>query len=163
MMFGDRTDAATAQQIVDAARDAGVNFIDTADAYAKGESEKIVGAGDQGATARHWILATKVGNAMQAGEPNDGGLSRRWLLQACDDSLARLGTDYIDIYYLHKDDLDDADRRDRRRRRRPDPRRQDPLLRRVELTAAGASPKWSANARRRACRCPSSASPTTTC
>jgi aryl-alcohol dehydrogenase (NADP+) len=103
MMFGDRTDAATANQIVAAARDIGVNFIDTADAYAKGESEKITGAAIRGARAS-WVLATKAGNAMQPGVPNNGGLSRRWLIEACDASLARLGTEWIDIYYLHFDD-----------------------------------------------------------
>ena len=103
MMFGDRTDAATANQIVAAARDIGVNFIDTADVYAKGEAERITGAAIRGARD-HWVLATKAGNAMQAGAPNNGGLSRRWLLQACDASLARLGTEWIDIYYLHFDD-----------------------------------------------------------
>jgi len=102
MMFGDRTDAAAAQGIVDAARDAGVNFIDTADVYTKGASERIVGQAIK--THRsHWILATKVANVMTA-KPHDGGLSRRWVLRACDDSLARLGTDCIDIYYLHRDD-----------------------------------------------------------
>ena len=104
MMFGDRTDAATAQRIIDSAFDAGVNFIDTADVYVKGASEKIVGAAIA-ANRRRWILATKVGNAMTQ-KPHDGGSSRRWILQACDDSLQRLATDYIDIYYLHKDDLD---------------------------------------------------------
>ena len=104
MMFGDRTDAVTAQRIVDSACDAGINFIDTADAYAGGASEQIVGAAIK-ANRRRWILATKVGNVLTA-KPHDGGLSRRWILQACDDSLARLGTDYIDIYYLHKDDTD---------------------------------------------------------
>ena len=104
MMFGDRTDAATAQRIVDSACDAGINFIDTADAYARGASEQIVGAAIK-ANRRRWILATKVANVLTA-KPHDGGLSRRWILQACDDSLARLGTDYIDIYYLHKDDTD---------------------------------------------------------
>jgi aryl-alcohol dehydrogenase-like predicted oxidoreductase len=103
MTFGDLTDAAEAQRIVDHAYAAGVNFIDTADAYCKTESEKIVGAAIR-ANRRRWILATKVGNALTA-KPHDGGLSRRWVLQACDDSLARLGTDYIDIYYLHRDDL----------------------------------------------------------
>ena len=102
MMFGDRTDAATSQQIIDSAFDAGVNFIDTADAYSKGGSEKIVGSAIK-ANRKRWILATKVANVMTA-KPHDGGLSRRWILQACDDSLARLATDYIDIYYLHKDD-----------------------------------------------------------
>jgi hypothetical protein len=102
MMFGDRTDAAEAQRIVDAAFAAGVNCIDTADAYSAGTSERIVGAAVK-ANRQRWILATKVGNVMTA-TPHDGGLSRRWVLRACDDSLARLGTDYIDIYYLHKDD-----------------------------------------------------------
>jgi aryl-alcohol dehydrogenase-like predicted oxidoreductase len=104
MMFGDRTDAATAQRIVDSACDAGINFIDTADAYAGGASEQVVGAAIK-SNRRRWILGTKVANVLTT-KPHDGGLSRRWILQACDDSLARLGTDYIDVYYLHKDDLD---------------------------------------------------------
>ena len=104
MMFGDCTDAGASQAIVAAAFDAGVNFIDTADVYTKGASEKIVGQAIKANRAR-WILATKVGNVMTA-KPHDGGLSRRWILRACDDSLARLATDYIDIYYLHKDDPD---------------------------------------------------------
>ena len=104
MMFGDRTDQATSASIVDKARDAGINFIDTADVYSKGASERIVGAAIK-AHRREWILATKVANVMTK-KPHDGGLSRRWVLQACDDSLARLSTDYIDIYYLHKDDPD---------------------------------------------------------
>jgi aryl-alcohol dehydrogenase-like predicted oxidoreductase len=102
MTFGDLTDAAEARRIVDHAHAAGVNFIDTADVYAGTESEKIVGSVIS-ANRRRWILATKVGNAVTA-KPHDGGLSRRWVLQACDDSLARLSTDYIDIYYLHRDD-----------------------------------------------------------
>ncbi len=102
MTFGDRTSADEARAIVASARDAGVNFIDTADAYVKGESERIVGAAIK-PHRRHWILATKAGNVLTA-RPHDGGLSRRWLVQACEDSLGRLGTDWIDIYYLHKDD-----------------------------------------------------------
>jgi aryl-alcohol dehydrogenase-like predicted oxidoreductase len=101
MMFGDRTDAADSKRIIDAAFDAGVNFIDTADVYSKGGSERIVGPAIS-AQRRHWILATKVANVMTKA-PHDGGLSRRWILAACDDSLARLATDYIDIYYLHRD------------------------------------------------------------
>jgi len=104
MMFGDRTDAATSRRIVDRAFDAGVNFIDTADVYTKGESEKVVGAA-LAANRQRWILATKVGNVMTR-TPHDGGLSRRWILQACDDSLRRLATDYIDVYYLHRDFAD---------------------------------------------------------
>ena len=104
MMFGDRTDAATSQRIIAAALDAGVNFIDTADVYSKGGAERIVGPAIK-THRRHWILATKVGNVMTA-KPHDGGSSRRWVSAACDDSLARLTADYIDIYYLHKDDPD---------------------------------------------------------
>src|SRR4030095_1627775 len=103
-MCGDRTDASEAQRIVDDAYAAGINFIDTADAYANGIGEEIVGAAIA-AKRRHWILATKVGNPMTR-RPHDGGLSRRWVLTACNDSLSRLSTDYIDIYYLHKDDRD---------------------------------------------------------
>jgi aryl-alcohol dehydrogenase (NADP+) len=102
MMFGDRTDAGTAQRIIASAHEAGVNFIDTADAYAKGASETIVGQAI-GAHRLRWILATKVGNILTQ-RPVDGGLSRRWIMQACEDSLKRLATDYIDIYYLHRDD-----------------------------------------------------------
>ncbi len=106
MMFGDRTDAATAQRIVDHALEHGVNFIDTADVYAKGASEKITGEAIR-AHRHRFILATKVANTMAgdaAPATNHGGLSRRWVMRACDASLARLGTDHIDIYYLHYDD-----------------------------------------------------------
>jgi aryl-alcohol dehydrogenase-like predicted oxidoreductase len=102
MNFGTRTDAATSQRIIGAAFDVGVNFIDTADAYGDGESERIVGQAIR-AQRRHWILATKAGNVLTR-RPHDGGLSRRWLINACDDSLARLGVEHIDVYYLHRDD-----------------------------------------------------------
>ena len=105
MMFGDRTDEREAERILGSAYEAGVNFIDTADQYAKGESERITGR-LVSANRHHWVLATKGGNRMGDG-PNQVGLGRKWLLQACDDSLRRLGTDYIDIYYLHRD-FDDA-------------------------------------------------------
>jgi aryl-alcohol dehydrogenase (NADP+) len=102
MMFGDRTDVAEARRIVDSAREAGVNFIDTADVYAKGESERIVG-GLVRPQRRHWIVATKVGNVIGP-DANAGGLSRAWLYRAIDASLARLGLDDVDIWYLHRDD-----------------------------------------------------------
>ncbi len=102
MMFGDRTEAAAASEIVAHAFDAGVNFIDTADVYTKGAAEAIVGTAIHGRRNR-WILATKVGNVMTSA-PHDGGSSRRWIFQACDGSLKRLATDWIDIYYLHRDD-----------------------------------------------------------
>ncbi len=102
MMFGDRTDAAEAGRITASAYDAGVNFIDTADGYAGGESERIVGR--LIAPHRdHWVLATKVGTPRGTG-PNQGGLGRKWLTEVADASLKRLGTDYIDIFYLHRDD-----------------------------------------------------------
>ena len=104
MMFGGQTDSKTAQKIVSIARDSGVNFIDTADSYNKGESERIVGR--QIAEDRDkWVLATKAGNPMGSG-PNERGMGRKWLLQAIDGSLERLGTDYVDIWYLHKPDAD---------------------------------------------------------
>jgi len=102
MTFGDRTSEDDSRRIVESAFDAGINFIDTADAYGYGASERIVGTAIR-THRRHWILATKVGNPMTS-RPHDGGLSRRWIVQACEDSLERLSTDYIDIYYLHKDD-----------------------------------------------------------
>src|ERR1700733_12388173 len=78
MMFGGPTDEATSARIVAKARDAGVNFIDTADAYSNGASEEVVGraiANDR----QHWLLATKLANPM-GNNPNRAGLSRRWVL-----------------------------------------------------------------------------------
>lgn len=104
MNFGGPTDEPTAQRIVAQAREAGVNFIDSADTYGGGRSEEITGRAI--ANTRHqWVLATKVGNKTGDG-PNGGGLSRKWIMQALERSLRRLGTDYIDIYYLHKEDHD---------------------------------------------------------
>ena len=103
MMFGDRTDEPTAQRITDSAADAGVNFIDTADSYAKSVSEQITGK-VIAAKRDRWILATKVYNRMGS-EPNDSGLGRRWLMKEIDASLKRLNTSYLDIWYFHADDL----------------------------------------------------------
>ena len=102
MMFGDQTSEAESISIIDATRDAGLNALDTADVYAKGESERIVGR-TIAADRERWVLATKVANQVGR-EPNDRGLSRRWLLQAVEGSLQRLNTDYIDLYYMHRDD-----------------------------------------------------------
>jgi aryl-alcohol dehydrogenase (NADP+) len=102
MMFGNETDAAEAGRIVASARDAGINFIDTADVYARGESERLVGrliAGDR----HRWVVATKVGNPMSR-RPNNAGLGRLWMMRALEDSLRRLGTDCIDLWYFHLDD-----------------------------------------------------------
>jgi len=102
MMFGDQTGAEEAGRMVDAARAAGVNAIDTANSYAAGESERLVGkliARDR----ERWVLATKAANPT-SDDPNDRGLSRRHLLQAVEASLKRLQTDWVDVLYLHRDD-----------------------------------------------------------
>ena len=104
MMFGGQTDAGTAHRIVAKAHDQGVNFIDTADMYHGGESERTVGS----AIAAHrddWVVATKVGNPMGT-RPNEQGMSRKWIMQAVENSLDRLNTDYIDLLYVHRADFD---------------------------------------------------------
>jgi len=101
MMFGGPTSEADSLEIVAAARAFGVNFIDTADVYNDGRSEEIVGR----ALAKdrdRWVLATKLWGAMGDGI-NQRGLSRKWVIEAVEASLRRLGTDYIDIQYLHRD------------------------------------------------------------
>ena len=102
MTFGGPTDEATAGRIVAKAKDQGVNFIDTADGYAGGKSEEVVGRAI-GNQRNDWVLATKLGN-VRGKWPNQGGLSRKWVIQCAEESLRRLGTDYIDVLYLHKED-----------------------------------------------------------
>ncbi|CAN5451074.1 aldo/keto reductase [soil metagenome] len=102
MMFGDQTNEADARRMIDMARDAGVNAIDTADVYARGGSERMLGA-LLSADRERWVIATKVAYPMGPG-PNERGLSRRRLTLAVDASLQRLATDWIDIYYIHRDD-----------------------------------------------------------
>ncbi len=104
MMFGGPTDEATSVRIVDDAREAGVNFIDTADAYGAGKSEEIVGRAIRGDRER-WVVATKVGYPAGAPFPTGADLSRKYVTYAAEASLRRLGTDHIDLYYLHHDDL----------------------------------------------------------
>ncbi|MET0518703.1 MAG: aldo/keto reductase [Burkholderiaceae bacterium] len=101
MMFADQTELAEARSIVDHAQEHGVNFIDTADVYSTGRSEQMVGELLQGRRA-DWVLAPKVGNPMSA-RPNESQYARSWMLRECEASLQRLGTDHIDIYYLHRD------------------------------------------------------------
>src|SRR4051794_16071562 len=103
-MFGGSANTAAANTIIDRARERGVNFIDTADAYAGGESERIVGAAIKRDRSQ-WILATKGGLPTGKG-PNGNGTSRHWVYQAVEASLQRLGTDYIDVYYLQVEDAD---------------------------------------------------------
>jgi aryl-alcohol dehydrogenase-like predicted oxidoreductase len=102
MMFGGPTDAATSARLIARAAEAGINFLDTADGYNAGRSEEVVGAAIAG--NRHaWVLATKIANRVGRG-PNEGGLSRKWVMQGTEACLTRLGTDFIDVLYLHKED-----------------------------------------------------------
>ena len=100
MMFGGETDEATSRRIIDKAHEQGINFIDTADVYNGGQSEVVVGKGIK-ARRDDWVLATKFVNRMAPG-PNGGGLSRKWIIRSVEDSLRRLGTDYIDLLYFHR-------------------------------------------------------------
>jgi len=102
MMFGGQTDEDTARRIVNKAFDQGTNFIDTADGYAGGKSEEVVGR-LIAERREKWVLATKFVNPRGDG-PNDRGASRRYTIQAVEASLRRLGTNYIDILYLHRED-----------------------------------------------------------
>jgi aryl-alcohol dehydrogenase (NADP+) len=99
--FGNR-DHDDCLAIIDRALDAGVNFVDTADVYSAGESEVIVGKALKG-RRDEVVLATKFYNPMGK-DPNRRGASRRWIVKACEDSLRRLGTDYIDLYQVHRPD-----------------------------------------------------------
>ena len=105
MMFGGPTPEADAGRIVDHAFDHGINFIDTANTYEQGRSEEVVGRAIR-AKRDHWVLASKLAQpSPQGGGPNDRGLSRRNIVAAVDASLERLGTEWIDIEYIHRVDL----------------------------------------------------------
>ncbi|MEA3402322.1 MAG: aldo/keto reductase [Armatimonadota bacterium] len=105
MNFGGRTDEEEAQRIIDTAIDGGINFIDTADVYARGISEEFTGRALQANGKRDdVVLATKAVARMGRG-PNDHGASRFHLTRAVEDSLRRLQTDRIDLFYLHITDI----------------------------------------------------------
>jgi aryl-alcohol dehydrogenase-like predicted oxidoreductase len=115
MMFGawGERDHDTSIKIIHTALDAGINFIDTADVYSQGESEVIVGKALAGGRRDDVILATKVHSQMGVpvdapagtkGDPNHRGNSRRWIVSEVDNSLRRLGTDWIDLYQIHRPD-----------------------------------------------------------
>jgi aryl-alcohol dehydrogenase-like predicted oxidoreductase len=103
MMFGEQTSTEESLRIIDKAWDQGINFIDTADVYTNGRSEEIVGEAIAG-NRHEWVLATKVGFGPVDGVPNRSGLNRKHIFNGIDASLTRLGTDYLDIYYLHRED-----------------------------------------------------------
>jgi aryl-alcohol dehydrogenase-like predicted oxidoreductase len=103
MMFGawGNPDHDESIRIIHRALDAGVNFIDTADVYAQGESEEIVGKALTGGRRDEVVLATKFHGAM-GDDPNRQGSSRRWIIREVEDSLRRLSTDWIDLYQVHR-------------------------------------------------------------
>jgi aryl-alcohol dehydrogenase-like predicted oxidoreductase len=110
MMFGawGEPDHDTSIGIIHRALDAGINFIDTADVYSQGESEVIVGKALAGTRRDDVILATKFHGPMDVpmgepgGDPNKRGNARRWIVQEVENSLRRLGTDWIDLYQVHR-------------------------------------------------------------
>ncbi|MFE9850028.1 aldo/keto reductase [Streptomyces sp. NPDC005576] len=102
MMFGamGNPDHDDSVRIIHKALDAGINFVDTADAYSRGESEEIVGKALKG-RRDDVVLATKAHLPM-GDDPNQQGNSRRWLVRALEDSLRRLGTDHVDLFQIHR-------------------------------------------------------------
>lgn len=108
MMFGGQTDEATAERIIGAAQEQGVNSIDTADVYHQGESERVVGRHIARQRDR-WVLATKFGNPFDftpggGRDINAAGAARKHVIRAVEASLVRLNTDYLDLVYLHRED-----------------------------------------------------------
>jgi aryl-alcohol dehydrogenase-like predicted oxidoreductase len=103
MMFGawGEPDHDEGIRIIHRALDAGINFIDTADVYSRGESEEIVGKALAGGRRANVVLATKVHGTM-GDDPNEFGNSRRWIMREVENSLRRLGTDWIDLYQIHR-------------------------------------------------------------
>src|SRR5437588_5192593 len=110
MMFGawGNTDHDECIRIIHRALDAGINFIDTADVYARGESEEIVGKALAGGRREHVILATKVHGTM-GDDRNQFGNSRRWIVREVESSLKRLNTDWIDLYQIHRPERETTD------------------------------------------------------
>jgi len=108
MMFGawGNTDHDDSVRIIHRALDAGINFIDTADVYSRGESEEIVGKALAGGRRDSVVLATKVHGKMHDDDPNQFGNSRRWIVKEVENSLRRLKTDWIDLYQIHRPELD---------------------------------------------------------
>jgi aryl-alcohol dehydrogenase-like predicted oxidoreductase len=107
MMFGawGNPDHDESIRIIHAALDAGINFVDTADVYAQGESEEIVGKALAGGRRDDVVLATKAHMPM-GDDPNRRGNSRRWIVREVEDSLRRLNTDWIDLYQIHRPEPD---------------------------------------------------------
>lgn len=105
LTFGGTVDAAGTRAILRAAVDAGVNFVDLADVYARGSCEEAVGACLGDFRREDLVISSKVFGRMGEG-PNDRGLSRKHIMESVDASLRRLGTDYLDLYFCHRPDPD---------------------------------------------------------
>ena len=103
MTYGNSVDASRTSEIVKAAIEAGVNFIDLADIYAKGEAERVVGQAIEGYTRSDLVLSSKLYWPMSE-NVNDRGLSRKHIMESVEASLKRIGTDYLDLYFCHRFD-----------------------------------------------------------
>jgi aryl-alcohol dehydrogenase-like predicted oxidoreductase len=101
MEFGSKVSEAEAYRLLGTAIDAGINLVDTANVYAGGRSEEIVGRLIRGQRDR-LILGTKFSVPTDGSDPNSGGTSRRTVIAACEASLRRLGTDHLDLYFIHR-------------------------------------------------------------
>ncbi|MCJ7755370.1 MAG: aldo/keto reductase, partial [Thermoanaerobaculales bacterium] len=103
MMFGGKTDPEPSYAIIDRAIDSGINFLDTANVYSRGRSEEVTGqALSRNGKRSSIVLATKVHGAMSDDDPNMQGNHRRNIIEQCEASLRRLGTDWIDLYQIHR-------------------------------------------------------------
>ncbi|MCW3100972.1 MAG: hypothetical protein JWL77_6590 [Chthonomonadaceae bacterium] len=107
LTFGNATEDETAIQCIDRAYEVGINFFDTANVYARGKSEEVVGRGLSKFPRDSYVVATKVFFQMNDGPmPNNKGLSRKHIMEQCEASLKRMGLDYIDLYQCHRYDTE---------------------------------------------------------
>jgi len=105
LTYGNTVDGKRTAEIVHAALDAGVNFLDIADIYTKGEAERVVGKAIEGRTRTDLVISSKVFWPMSE-NINDRGLSRKHIMESIEKSLKRIGTDYLDLYFCHRFDKD---------------------------------------------------------
>jgi aryl-alcohol dehydrogenase-like predicted oxidoreductase len=105
LTFGESVDEETAQACIKTAVDSGVNFLDNADIYARGEAERVMGKviGDLGLRRQNLVISSKTFWPM-SDDVNDRGLSRKHIMESVEGSLRRLGTDYLDLYFCHRHD-----------------------------------------------------------
>ena len=106
LTFGSSVGSDTTKECIDLARELGINFFDTADIYARGQGELALGRAIEGVPRHHLVIASKCYWPMSDDDPNDRGLSRKHIMESCERSLKRLGTDYLDLYQCHRYDED---------------------------------------------------------